>query len=364
MWHNAFPILAALIAGLVQLHRTRKTINFRGGAKYPASPIHSTDANLLTDSEKEEYHRDGFILKKGLLQGDALADMISAGEELYASQHALDAVFNKSFKKLSFELWRKDDRFAQLAFESHLPSLSAELLDITPSEDSSENTAIPSAEQSVRILRDGFFGFRSTNNTGCGFHVDDKYFWPASDESTGVNFWVALSPMRITEGGGIRVVNQSLAEPFFEECLKVISKPVFPPITCEMETHSPDCHKQMLEASMVFDMEPGDALIWDRWTFHRTEPFVTEGEEHRLRYTIRYVPGTAEASGYHHDSQKPGEVFNSPHYPQVWPLAVKSEIDAIQRGLDKDQDLAPLSTLKKMSRKALTKLRSTDQARW
>ena len=62
-------------------------------------------------------------------------------------------------------------------------------------------------DQSIRILKDGFFGFQSYNNTGCGFHVDDFFFWPTTDDSTGVNFWIALSPMRISEGGGIRVVN-------------------------------------------------------------------------------------------------------------------------------------------------------------
>ena len=91
----------------------------------------------------------------------------------------------------------------------------------------------------------------------------------------------------------------------------------------------------MLEASTVFDMEPGDALIWDRWTFHRSEPFHNQGEgvQHKLRYTIRYIPGTAKASGILHEAQQKGEVFNTPYYPQVWPKAVKTEIKAIQKGL-------------------------------
>ena len=102
----------------------------------------------------------------------------------------------------------------------------------------------------------------------------------------------------------------------------------------------------MLEASTVFDMEPGDALIWDRWTFHRTEPFHIQGSDesavqedgeggvrHKMRYTIRYIPGTAKASGFLHEPQKKGEVFNTPYYPQVWPKAIKSEIKAIRKGL-------------------------------
>lgn len=186
-----------------------------------------------------------------------------------------------------------------------------------------------------------------TNDAGCGFHVDDSYFWPASHESTGVNFWLALSPMRASEGGGIRVVKQSLIGPaMLEECKNAIFEPEGI-TTCKMETLSPKCYKKMLESSVVFDMEPGDALIWDRWTFHRSEPFLSDSQSqssssegvkdddlHRLRYTIRYVPGTAKAEGFLHESQQSGEVFNSAHYPQVWPTAIKSEIDAIQKGLE------------------------------
>src|SRR5210317_211249 len=106
--------------------------------------------------------------------------------------------------------------------------------------------------------------------------------------------------MKISEGGGIRVVNQSKVEPIFEECRAAITAPGEKgyPLTCQMEQVSPKCHEQMLEASVVFDMEPGDALIWHRWTFHRSEPFHggdvdddnDNKDEYRLRYTIRYVP--------------------------------------------------------------------------
>lgn len=176
---------------------------------------------------------------------------------------------------------------------------------------------------------------------------------PASYETTGVNFWIALSPTRIVEGGGIRVVNQSQVEPIFEECRNVITAigPQGYPKTCAMEDLSPECHEKMLEASVVFDMEPGDALIWDRWTFHRSEPFRTviqtdddektttssssaQEKDYRLRYTIRYVPGTAKAWGRHHPSQAAGEMYDSPYYPRVWPSASKSEIKAIQQGLE------------------------------
>ncbi|KAL3941139.1 MAG: hypothetical protein SGBAC_004452 [Bacillariaceae sp.] len=353
MWQTAVIVTLAVIAELVQLHQSKAQsqgiLQFRGGAKHPKSPVPSS---IISQKELEEYHRDGFILKKGLLQGEELSQLMEGAEEIYATSNQKDVNIPNFFQKLTFDLWRRKDEFAQLAFED-LPSVAAELLGFEQS--SNKNSK---EEDTIRILKDGFFGFQQKRNSGCGFHVDDAVFWPASDETTGVNFWVALSPMRILEGGGIRVVNQSKVEPIFEECRQAITTPSEHgyPRTCDMELVSPECHMKMLEASVVFDMEPGDALIWDRWTFHRSEPFrltpeVDEaseeectdpslektkdaGSDYRLRYTIRYVPGTAKASGRHHPSQATGETFDSPFYPQVWPSAVKSEIKSIQNGLD------------------------------
>jgi len=345
MWYATIPILAACFAGAIQLSRNKNKVKFRGGGTYP-TPIKSSDANtgiVLTDLEKEQYHRDGFILKKGVLKGNALADLIATSKALYAR----DVPGSSYFQKLLFNLWREEDGFAQVAFE-YLPHLAAGLMDLPPLDSNDEKMDKDSSsapEKSVRILKDGFFGLKSFNNSGCGFHIDDSFFWPATDDSTGVNVWLTLSPTRVEEGGGIRVVNQTASKPIIEECKAVIQKTSEKgyPSTCDMETLSPECHKKMTDASTVFDMEPGDALIWDRWTFHRSEPFNVDAfegreEEHRLRYTIRYVPGTANASYANyavHESQEKGGVFDSPHYPQVWPRALKSEIDAIQKGLDK-----------------------------
>jgi len=337
------------MAGSVQLYSIiihPTTIKFRGGAQYPAKP---SPANL-TNEEKEAFHRDGFILKKGLFQGDELKDLIAAGERLYSSWRFLDFAFKNSFAKLVLQVWREDERFAQVAFESCFPSIAAELLGVTVHENEISSS---SDTESIRILKDGFFGFKGKNNTGCGFHVDDKGFWPASDDSTGVNFWLALSPMRMSEGGGIRVANQSISESFREECAAVIRGGYG--TTCKMEELSPDCHERLQAASATFDMEPGDALIWDRWTFHRSEPFRVETDQHKLRYTIRYVPGSAKAEGMLHSSQQAGEPFEGAYYPQVWPAAVKAEVDAIADGLEADLSFSKTYMLKSFARRLVSR---------
>jgi hypothetical protein len=42
--------------------------------------------------------------------------------------------------------------------------------------------------------------------------------------------------------------------------------------------------------SATYDMDPGDAIIWDRNLFHHGDPFNEVTGEMKMRYTIRYVP--------------------------------------------------------------------------
>jgi hypothetical protein len=294
---------------------------FSGNTDLHQSAVHSTQplrSVILTDSEKADFHRDGFILKKGVIQGNELKELITAGEDQSGTLSA------SAFGVVATRLWQFDERFARVAFESNLPSIAAQLIN------TDENANDP-----IRILQDGFFGFKG-NNTGCGFHVDDRYFWPATDDSTGVNFWVALSPYRVSEGGGIRVVRQNgISKEFAQECREVIREKGVA-TTCLIETLAPELHQRLQAASTTFDMEPGDVLIWDRWTFHRSEPFIVATEEQKLRYTIRYVPASAkaDASPFLHSSQKAGECFQGAYYPQAWPIALKSEVDERQNGLE------------------------------
>lgn len=363
----SFPVIIVVLSFIIRYSANknsgRPTITFKGGSKFP-NLVHTNNHSnnttgtylpLISTTEKNRFQRDGYFLKKGVLKGDALTKAIAAGEKLYTSihQNGRDVNVKSVFQKLSLDVWREDETFAQIAFESEFPIIAAELLGMIPNSDGDHGTAdngiVGEDEDTIRILKDGFFGLMSTD-TGCGFHVDDTYFWPAAPDSTGVNFWLALSHMRVKEGGGIRVVDKTKIQPYFDECKEAIQTPFH---TCMMEKKSPTCHERMMKASKVFDMEPGDVLIWDRWTFHRSEPFKKpsfqkdqetgqerkkEQEEKRLRYTIRYIPGTAKAGGLirEESSQELGKVFNSPYYPQVWPQALKSEITAIHNGFRKE----------------------------
>jgi hypothetical protein len=350
MWKKAG--LVALVAWLLSILYTRvfypnPRLRFRHG-DYPALPRPAQ----LTPAEKTAFQRDGFLLQRALVPpGEELDELVKAGRSVYESHALLDRIFAPSFAKLALQVWRQHPVFLQLAVESSLPSLAAALMQTTGEEE--EPPALESRKQqpaTMRILKDGFFGFKPQSNTGCGFHVDDKSFWPADDASGGVNFWLTLSPVRIAEGGGIRVVNASLiTSEVARECRDVIRiNNTGYGRTCAMETLSPRCHQRLLAASVVYDMDPGDVLMWDRWTFHQSDPFrnttSTTTDTSRLpgpkmRYTIRYVPGTARADGMVHESVAQGDLFAGPYYPQVWPDTLPEEIKAIAQGIGADFEL-------------------------
>lgn len=262
--------------------------------------------NLLSQEEFDQYWSDGFLLKKGLVKGEELERLTEGSTKVADTFFWTDLVFGKFYKKLAMQTWKYNKNLAKFALESNAGSIAAQLLQ---------------EEKSIRILKDAIFAHTSTKE-GCGFHVDDLGFWPAN--STGVTFWIALSPMRVTEGGGIRVAKGShIANSWIAECREAVTENA----TCEIAEHAPSCHERLYAMSETYDMEPGDAIIWDRYLFHRSDRFLQETDEVKLRYSIRYVPGNATAAGMHHSSVETGELLRGPHYPQVWPRAIEEEVE-------------------------------------
>ena len=288
---------------------------------------------MLTEEQLAEFRSRGFVVVRELFPADKKDSLVQAGHDYFHKFHILDRLFQASFAKLGLQIWRQEQQFAETALFGALPAISAQLLN---------------HPKSIRLLKDGFFGFSAKNNTGCGFHIDDRGFWPATDSTTGVNFWIALSNISAEEGGGIRVVNQSALDPEdAKTCLAAIRPGEQKPYTttCRMHELSPSCHEKMMEASVVHDMEPGDALIWDRNTFHRSEPFQVQDvqmDEPKLRYTARYVPGEAIAEGMLHPSVEQGQPFDTAYHPQVWPEMSPQEKKEIEQGLDTDLPIMPI----------------------
>ena len=318
----------ALSAGLVvavavYLSRIfgKEPLIFSNGSNVPPAPLPS----FVTDEQKAMFQQTGVLFIPGLLQGDMLRDAMDAGEQVFRKPSLLSFLFRSAYAKLSIQEWQNIPGLARAAFESSMGSITADLLNET---------------KSIRILKDAIFG-QASAGLGCGYHVDDKGFWPANDDSTGINFWIALSDYNAETGGGIRVAPGSHVADWAAECRAAITGGFAK--TCRMAELSPDCDAKLNQMSVVYDMKPGDAILWDRWIFHRQEPFQTVVDgSYKLRYTIRYIPSNARAEGMLHASVERGEPFNSPYHPQVWPAAIPLEVETIHKGLEAEFTLGKL----------------------
>jgi hypothetical protein len=333
MFKFAGSILVLLVAaGVGYLHhlgRHPTGISIRIHNEPLTSPIIT-----LTKEQVEAYERDGAILLPNLLSPEHVSVVTKAIASAPSTFSIFDLVVwlkphNVTFDTVRFDLWRIQETIANLALVD-LPQVAAQVL--------------PSP--SFRLLRDAYFSY-SPGGDGCGWHVDDEGFWPTLNDTAGVTIWIALDDM--TAGGGLAVANQSRLGPdLFAKCRDAIKGN-----TCDMANQSPECQQRLDEAKMDWKVQAGDAILWNRWVFHRTETVNKTSEDKeenpRKRYSIRYIPSNARAHGAIHSSVEQGGTFvGSPYYPKVWPVRIESEMKALEHGLD--SDITPLNLVQVLSR--------------
>ena len=324
----ALTVLAAVLAVLVAPRlggRHKEPLVFSNASSVPSAPQPST----LTDEQRQVFHETGVLLLPGLLQGDMLQDAVDAAEHIYQNRDAMTRLFQSRYAQLSFQEWRSTSGLARVAFESNASSIAADLLGET---------------RAIRLIKDALFG-QTQEGKGSGFHIDDKAFWPAEDDASGIDIWIALSDYDTTQGGGVRVAPGShsaeWAFPCRETAFHAAEK-------YEFANLSQACLADLDSVSVVYDMKPGDALLWDRFVFHRQEPFkVAMDNVHKLRYTVRYASSKVRAAvnGLLHPSIELGKPFDTPYHPQVWPVALEHEMEAIHGGLGTDMNIGRVAKL-------------------
>jgi len=295
----------------------------------------------LTKEQIETYDRDGFIVVRGLLKGKQLEDAIQAAQHEQKSKSIFDQLLYKLFplyNNLGFQIWRKYSAMESVAFDSDAPKICAKLMGLEEENNSGKT-------RPLRLLKDTFMAFR-TGDVGCGWHTDDKAFWPCEDRNigerdAGVNVWISLSNVSKVQGGGFAVAKGSHRASFAEKARQAIREGKYN--TCHLEKLDPESHGKMEDAKAVtFDLEPGDAIFHNRYTFHRGDPFVLNDSENyqqqkvtNLRISLRYVPADATFfnSGFGIDRAaevkglKTGDAVSNgqEYYPQVWPQRLDEE---------------------------------------
>ena len=194
----------------------------------------------------------------------------------------------------------------------------------------------------MRVLKDALLAL-SPGDEGCGWHVDDKGFWPCHDDpdlgalDEGVNVWITLSPLKASEGGGLAVAPGSSRASWRERVRALIPAP---PLTCRLAELSPEYNSRLDAMKVLHDMEPGDAIFHSRYCFHKGEQF-DEGDT-KLRYSIRYMPADArlfDIGDYEAAIREKGLADGAPladageYFPQVWPKPIRGERWRVRLGL-------------------------------
>jgi len=293
----------------------------------------------LTQSQIQTFEKEGVVFAPSLLSEEEAIRLRDAGEYAKERVFSIPKLFGTSwYSDLAFDLWRTSPDVASLAMQA-LPKVAAPTLSY------SKNPQTNNVE--FRLLRDAMFQY-SKGGAGCGWHVDDAGFWPTEEDRDGPTIWIALDEIKVSEGGGLAVLNRTKFEESMssssnvtlEACRQAIAKN-----TCSMAAASPECYAKMEDSKLEWDMKPGDAIIWNRFTFHRGVAAVNNDAEDnnfvKRRYSIRYMPHGSKAGPMVHPSVGPGKVFDgSPYYPQVWPQLNEMETKALERGLEADMVLS------------------------
>lgn len=221
----------------------------------------------------------------------------------------------------------------------------------------------------LRLLKDAVLGY-SAGDKGCGWHVDDKVFWPCEDRNlgkrdAGANVWITLSRVTAAEGGGLAVAPGSHRLNFAKKARKAISPSFLK--TCLLEQLAPDCHEQMEKIKAVYDLQPGDAIIHDRYIFHRPEAFLDpiKGKKAgtKQRISLRYVPADAtffnnqftEAVLIEEKGMATGDSVSkgAEYFPQTWPNRLPEERD--MKVLSEDNPFTIKSIIKNILSQKATK---------
>ncbi|CAN8064744.1 unnamed protein product [Agarophyton chilense] len=249
----------------------------------------------LKPSQVATFFEQGYIVVQSLVPPHLVTAMREAIPAVEAAQTARNAVL---YNTLAFRVWNSHPIFKQIATSSPVAAAAAQLCPVN-------NSSRP--QRSLVVLRDAYFRMQGKNK-GCGFHVDDRFFWPCPVDAPGpgVNAWIALHDVN-EDGGGLTVAPGSHVQSFVD-CREAIKDS-----TCQMAELDPEKNARLERIAVSPIMKAGDVILHTRWLFHRGNPFKSgskgESGEGIGRYSVRYMPGESEVNELLFDG---GEVVTRP----------------------------------------------------
>lgn len=320
----------------------------------------------LTNQQIADFRRDGVIVIRGMLEGEALENAVKATNKIQRSRGLAQRLAHKIFpvyRNLGFQAYRKHDALKAVAFGSTAPTICAKLMGLDDEYGEGNQDISTQKPRSLRLLKEAILGF-SRGDIGCGWHVDDKTFWPCEDShgdyhphkkksrhqsDAGINVWISLSTVTAEEGGGLAVApgshnlnGKGRAGKILRRARQAIAS-LGPQTTCALAKLEPTCHDYMEKMKRVYDLQPGDAIIHDRYLFHRSDHF-REGlggdtkQVTKQRISLRYMPSDAtyfndgrglDAATIHKNLQTGDPLWKGGEYfPQAWPFEMENEARA------------------------------------
>lgn len=343
----------------------------------------------LTPKQIREFRRDGVIVVKGMLEGELLEDAVKAAQKIQRTTPLTQRILYKiypSYRNLCFQTYRRNKALKKVAFDSVAPTICAKLMGLVEEQrDERGNNNNEKKPRAMRLLKDAVMGY-SRGDVGCDWHVDDKHFWPCEDthndeevldmrakptafrRDAGINVWISLSPVTAKEGGGLAVAPGT----HYPSCRGMIGRLIREgrraigaggSKTCLLAMLEPDSHAHMERIKKVYDLQPGDAIVHDRYLFHKTDEFKDVGGDNddrgndtegatKQRISLRYMPSDAtyfrketsfDAAAAQKDLETGDPIWKAGEYfPQAWPCELEEELNKYTK---LDENFAGAKTL-------------------
>ena len=314
----------------------------------PAPPTHSL---MITPQMIHDYHRDGVVAMRGLISPALLQRLDDETAHLIASRpssslqqrqkqqqqqfhtvlHAAmfrpiphhhdnnTGIYHSNQRNSNNDTENTPSALMEVALWSSVSVAAAALLQL-------------SSNETLRVIRDIFLA-KDDGPYVCGWHVDDFGFWPALPQQPqptslsheGINAWIALDDMIMTEEtGGFALAVQSHTAIWNYTAYNITGAPTIQNVlpggyhnvshmfqqrigygTCHMERTAPHIHERLEEMKRIYPVRRGDVIFHTRYLFHRTVPISTKSSSHNhndsshtrrrhvyRRYSIRYGQGS------------------------------------------------------------------------
>lgn len=274
----------------------------------------------LTSEEISQYHNDGVIMVRGLLDNNWL-ELTEAGVEQARSDVSIFSRFvsrkTKGYQMDAF-LWKRIDALRDLIYYSPFAYWAQQIMDT----------------QTVRFFYDQMFVKKPGTEAPTPWHQDIT-FWPLQGEQI-CSFWIPLDPVNDLSSG-LQYVKGSHK---WNNRFKAISPDFNATTLADLELDDvPDINADPESYDLIsWDMEPGDVLIFHPCTLHGSSANRHRSRMRRaiaLRWTgddVRYCPTKSSMPiNFQHQSTVNG-ALSGPAFPQILPRHIPAEREYRAKG--------------------------------